>query len=136
MKKSFKLAQILSVVGDKLVCEMGGVYEILNYMTGDNLFTHQLPRAQKAAKPALIEQYPFLTDIDDSSVTTENWRQWLDRQIALYGEALDVIPITEWTRMDPIVELKAMTHGKDVPIIGVTDKGIIDLGKTTTASNN
>jgi len=39
---------------------MDGVYDILNYMTGDSLFTHQLPRASDECKPFLLEQFPQL----------------------------------------------------------------------------
>lgn len=45
--KMIPLGDVLSVTQDALVSRshIGGVYEILNFMTGDNLFTHQLPRA-------------------------------------------------------------------------------------------
>lgn len=37
---------------------MEGVYDILSFMTGDNLFTHQLPRARDECTPYLLEQFP------------------------------------------------------------------------------
>ena len=60
--KQFHIGDILSITTDMLVSPrlMKGVYDILNYMTGDNLMTHQLPRVAKECKPYLIEQYPQL----------------------------------------------------------------------------
>ena len=60
--KEFSLGDVLSITTGRLLSErrMDGIYDILNWMTGDNLFTHQLPRAAKECKPWLIEQYPQL----------------------------------------------------------------------------
>jgi len=45
--KDFHISDILSITDGRLVStrHMDGIYEILNFMTGDNLFTHQLPRS-------------------------------------------------------------------------------------------
>lgn len=50
MTKVFHLGQLLSITTSKLVSPVGsspiqGVYEILDFLTKDSLFTHQLPRA-------------------------------------------------------------------------------------------
>jgi hypothetical protein len=60
--KEFSLGDVLSITTGRLLSErhMDGVYDILNWMTGDNLYTHQLPRDGKACEPWLIEQYPQL----------------------------------------------------------------------------
>ena len=62
MGKEFSLGDVLSITTGRLLsdCHMDGVYDILNWMTGDNLFTHQLPRAAEKCEPWLIEQYPQL----------------------------------------------------------------------------
>lgn len=122
--KDFHLGDILSITHDRLVSPngIGGVYDILNFMTGDNLFTHQLPRAGKAAKPVLLEQHPQLAEINDSNVTSENWKEWLDVQTAKFGEYLSVTAMdwrADWTSMDPMLELQAMCHDSDTEIIAV-----------------
>lgn len=60
--KEFHLGDVLSITTGRLVSprHMDGVYEILNFMTGEDLFTHQLPRASDECKPFLIEQFPQL----------------------------------------------------------------------------
>lgn len=62
MGKEFSLGDVLSITTGRLLSErhIDGVYDILNWMTGDDLFTHQLPRAGRACEPWLIEQYPTL----------------------------------------------------------------------------
>ena len=35
---------------------MDGIYDILNFLTGDNLYTHQLPRAMRECEPWLRAQ--------------------------------------------------------------------------------
>jgi hypothetical protein len=58
--KLFTLGQVLSASTGRLLCPIGGVYEILNHITGDNLFTHALPRAFKFASPLLKAHFPEL----------------------------------------------------------------------------
>ena len=60
--KKFHLGDVLSTTTERLVSprHISGVYDILNFMTGDDLFTHQLPRASEECKPYLLEQFPQL----------------------------------------------------------------------------
>jgi hypothetical protein len=68
-----------------------GVYDILNFMTGISLFTHQLPHAADKCGPHLLQQFPQLGDVDASSITSENFRGWLDEQVLRFGEYLAVL---------------------------------------------
>ena len=58
MSRDFHIGDILSVTTGRLVSprRMDGVYDILNFMTGDNLFTHQLPRAARECAGPLAAQ--------------------------------------------------------------------------------
>lgn len=113
--KEFHLGDILSIITDKLVSPGGmeGIYDILNYMTGDDIFTHQIPRAMRECKPYLLNQYPQLRDVNIQD-NKENWKEWLDKQIELYGEMLPVKPIPKDAHqaIDPIAEIGFMC--KDV----------------------
>lgn len=53
--REFHIGDILSITTERLVSPrlIEGVYDILNYMTGDNLMTHQLPRASRHCAPYL-----------------------------------------------------------------------------------
>jgi len=93
--KDFELGDVLTITTGKLVSKrmMDGVYDILNYMTGCNLYTHQLPEASNKCRPYLLQQHPQLKSIDSDIVSKDNVWQWLDEQIKVYGEKLPVNPI-------------------------------------------
>jgi hypothetical protein len=122
MNRKFHLGDVLSLTGDKLVSPrmMGGVWDLANYMTHDSLYTHQIIRALKVCGPWLLSQFPQLREVDDSSVTGENALQWLDVQIAKFGEYLLVEPLPEgvWQHQDPVEELKRIIPGAKV-IVGL-----------------
>lgn len=121
MSKHFHIGDILSITGEKLVSPrlIGGVYDILNYMTGDNLYTHQLTRARLECRPFLLKQHPQLANVDESTVTMETWRPWLDERIAEFGETLPVDPLPEHAHefIDPISELAEKVHPDKIFIV-------------------
>lgn len=122
--KKFHVGDVLSITTGRLVSprHIDGVYDILNFMTGDNLFTHQLPRASNECKPHLLEQLPQLKDVDASGVTPENWQNWLDEQVARFGEELTVHDIPEGRHefRNPIEEMVEMVGAEKV-IVAVHD---------------
>lgn len=95
--RAFHIGDILSITTGKLLSpdHMGGIYDILNFMTGESCYTHQLGAASDECKPELLRQHPQLAEIDASKVTAENWRQWLDEVQEKYGEHLPVKPLAE-----------------------------------------
>lgn len=124
--RKFHLGTILTIVVGKLLSPrlMDGVYDILNYMTSDNLYTHQLPRAADECKYYLLLEMPWLNEIDDSSVNGENYETWLNDQVKKYGEYHTIYPIhsEDHKRIDPIEELKQMGVDEDKIItIDVTE---------------
>lgn len=117
----FDLGDILSVTGEKLVSPrlVAGVYDILNYMTGESLYTHQLPRVCKEARPVLLFQHPQLAEVDDSSVNGDNWQQWLHEQKQRFGDTLPVKPMNanEHERIDPLSELAEKVHPNKIVVV-------------------
>ena len=63
--RTFHIGDILTITTGRLVSprHVDGIYDILNFMTGDNLFTHQLPRGMDECAPSLREQFPDLAAI-------------------------------------------------------------------------
>ena len=90
----FHLGDLLSITTGKLLSpsHMEGIYSILNWMTGDELFTHQLPRAMDECAPYLREQFPSLEGVTADDVTLENCKQWLADAVERHGEWFDVAP--------------------------------------------
>jgi hypothetical protein len=136
--RDFHIGDIISAMTGKLVSprHIGGVYDVLNYMTGDELFTHQLPRASRECEPHLREQHPDLAAIvfpDWSGLTSDNAEAtvmaWLAEQVAVFGETRPVraLPADDHTSINPITELKmmrpdALVVGVDVPEAGADDE--------------
>lgn len=128
--RNFHIGDILSITTGRLVSprHMEGIYDILNFMTGERLFTHQLPRVCREAEPVLLAQHPQLADADAGSITTENYREWLDAAIAKYGQELPVRPMTpdDHERIAPLSELAEKVHPDNIVVVraALTSKGV------------
>ncbi len=121
--RHFHIGDILSVTADRFVSPngVGALYEILNWMTGDNLLTHQLPRAGRECAPELLRQHPDLADVvfpDDFADEAAVWA-WLDQQVRRYGETRPVAPLdpADHTQIDPITEFRMIAP--HVPLITI-----------------
>lgn len=120
---AFTLGDVLSITTGRLVSRdhIDGVYRILDYMTGDSLFTHQLPRASDECKPALLAQHPQLRDLDVPEFTGEDHvYAWLTEQEDRFGETLDVDPLIlkQGDYSDPIGDLVQMVGpDKVIPVV-------------------
>lgn len=119
--RDFHISDILTITTGRLLStrHMEGVYEILNFMTGDNLFTHQLPRAAESCKPALLAQYPHLVDLvePDAIINADTLPGWVAKQVAKFGETLPVTPLAAWQPKGAIQELSEMMPGKDIAVV-------------------
>lgn len=115
-KKTFKIEEVLSAVKGYLLCDMGKVYEVLNFLTGDNLYTHQLPRAGRECAPHVFKQHPFLESIDLSIVNTYNWKQVVADIKSKHPNEIELQKIEGIAHVDPIEEAIQM-KGKDNVIV-------------------
>ncbi len=123
--KKFHIGDILSITTGSLVSSegMGGIYKILNYLTGDNLYTHQLGRATHECRPWLLAQHKQLKDIDNSTVNEDTWKDWLTEQAEKYGEYLEIKPLPKNIHdfIDPLDELKRMVPEDKIIVVQKND---------------
>jgi hypothetical protein len=121
--KTFPLGTVLSITTGCLLAPNGisGVYEILNFMTGDNLYTHQIPRVCRECAPYLLKQFPQLAGIDTSAVTPENVQAFLEDLLARLPAELEVetMPPGEHYEIDPMSELAEMVHPSKIVVVKV-----------------
>lgn len=119
--REFHIGDILSVTHDCLLSprRMEGVYDILGYMSGEHLFTHQLPRVAREAQPVLRAALPFLDEIDLSDVNAENYQARLQDIIAKHGEMHPVPTLTDGQheRIDPLSELAEKIHPDTILVV-------------------
>jgi len=89
---------------------MEGLYDILNYMTDDNLHTHQLIRAMDECRPYLVEQFPQLESIDVSEVNDDNLLTIIEVIEVEHGNYFEVkqIPKEAHEKINPIAEMFLM----------------------------
>jgi hypothetical protein len=116
----FHLGDLLSITSGVLVSpsHIGGVYQVIDGITGQAHLTHQLPRASEEIRPYLLEQLPFLADVDvprgfssEAEVIT-----WLAEATAQYGEYHEVTPMPfgAYVGREPIAELQEMAPGMEI----------------------
>lgn len=119
--REFPLGEVLSITTGRLLCPIGKVYEILNFLTGDSLFTHQLPRAMHECQPSILAAHPRLREVDAQSVTGENWESWLADQVVEYGPLVSLSPLKEGEHevIDPLSELCERAHPDRIAVVYV-----------------
>ena len=120
--KAFHYSDVLRVTTGRLVStrHMDGVYDILNYLCSDSLFTHQLPRAEKESEPWLREQLApklfkghhemdmLLTDLDGEMAKDEGTRE--ARKVTIDNWILKVKATLD---LPEFIEIKSMEEGKE-----------------------
>jgi len=121
--KDFHIGYVLTVIHNSLLHPdgLGGLYEILDFMSGDEISTHQIPRTLRECRPYLIRQFPQLAT-PEMDIAIEELREmltfeeedveklmtgWLAKQVAKHGQMLSVrpIPIQAHKVMNPAREL-------------------------------
>jgi hypothetical protein len=119
--KTFPLGTVLSISTGRLLAPNGisGVYEILNHMTGDSIYTHQIPRVCQECKPYLLKQFPQLAEIDVEAVTQENWASFMNDLSQRYPAEYTVqaLPAGEHYEIDPVSELAEMVHPSKIIVV-------------------
>jgi len=121
--REFPLDEVLTVTTGKLVARrhMDAVYDVLNHLTGDNLLTHQLPRALNACLPAVLAQHTDLAAIRADEVPSDAdaiW-QWLERMESEHGSSRALTPISDWLYLDPVEELCDMAGTERVYVVPI-----------------
>lgn len=118
--KEFDLCDVISAGTGVFVSKngIGGVYEVLNYMTGESLFTHQLPRVGREAAPVLRKHLPWFATVEQEAenVTSENWAEWLEKWENAYGARVAIPKMTadDHERIDPMSELAEKVHPDNI----------------------
>jgi hypothetical protein len=142
--KLFHIGDVLSLTTGRLVSPqaMDGVHEILDFLTGNKLWTHQLPRACEECHPWLRSQFPRLFPeeplvaaalgkldalIVEGDTREQRWgriEQWLDDLRFALGLP-EMLPVYEMaadmhTHIDPVEEAKAMFGDNQVVTVDPT----------------
>lgn len=118
--KTFHLGDILSVTTHRVLSPDGidGVQAFLNFLTGDDLASHQMIRATRECETVLLARYPALAGVQVPAQFGSEAAvyEWLARQTAVYGEYFEVAPLDDGdhTHIHPMAELRMMKPDVDV----------------------
>lgn len=114
--RAFPLADVLTVTTGRLLSHrhVAGLYEILNFLTGDDLMTHQLGRATEACRPSIVAQHSWLAD----DIDTADLFSWLAAVENAHGD-VDLLPIGGWVHRDPIEEACDLVGADKVIVVHV-----------------
>lgn len=122
--KLFPTEDVLSTVTGVLISDVngiGGVYQVLGWMTGDSVYTHQIPRIRREAQPVVLAMHPHLGEAvaEASQVTSENWQRWRDLWLDRYGAEIAVPKMTsaQHERIDPLSELAERVHPDSIIVV-------------------
>lgn len=110
--RDFHLGDVLTVTTGRLLSprHMEGIYDLLQFMTGQPVFTHQLGRVSDECKPSLYRQHPWLRDFDASG-DAEFVMPPVDSDGALPG----VFALAELDMM--IARLREKGEERDLPML-------------------
>ena len=121
--KEFATCDVMSTVTGILVGNIGGVYEVLNWMTGESVFTHQLPRISREARPVLVAAHPLLQQAIDEAeqVNGENYKEWLQTWEDRYRSTIAVPKFDAGSHesIDPMSELAEKVHPDRIIAVAV-----------------
>ena len=117
IQKEFDLGAILNITTKRLFTSMEDVYEVLNYLTGDSIYTHQLPRVMPIAKAYVLSLHPELTGVGDTVEINsfDDAKAFINEQKKVFGNKLPLSPMGKtdgYSYVDPIEEAIDMTSEK------------------------
>jgi hypothetical protein len=126
--RTFHISVVLSVLTGRLLCKMDDIYDILDYMTNDELYTHQLPRVSQEIAPHIWEQTQLPKEIEQqcaellSKQSEEYYAQFINEMATQYGDYFELYPVhsEDHEQIDPVDELLQMRP--DAKIIAVNDQ--------------
>lgn len=123
--KAFPTADVLSTVTGRLVSAIGGVYQVLEFMTGGPVWTHQIPRLSREAEPVVVAMHPAIQQAIDEApqITPENYQRWLDIWLDRYGPeiAVPTLNADQHEHIDPLSELAEKMHPDRIIVVSPKD---------------
>ena len=105
--------QAVTLITGHLWISVSEGYLVLNSLTRDSLYTHQLGRAIDAAQEYVAKELPQLKEFIDQSGMDFNKDgiKLANEIISRFGDSFEVSPIPNWKSMNPIAEAILMRYG-------------------------
>ena len=126
--KEFPTADVVMSITGRIISDYGidGVYQVLGWMAGERLYTHQLPRVGREARPVLVALHPALelAVAESANINESNWHDWRDILLKRHGPTIAVPQMTEdeHERIDPLSELAERVPPDRIVMVGKISK--------------
>jgi hypothetical protein len=119
----FDFPTVLSVTTGRLFTKMENIYKILSYMTGEEIYTHQIPRFMDECRPYLLDWFPEFRSIDQEKMKkaceegTERIAQWIFSLPFPSEYEVNPLPPQAHVKIDPLAELVGMVGQEKVIVV-------------------
>jgi hypothetical protein len=125
MSKKFHIGVVLSVTTGKLLCPFDELHEFLDYLTGQQLFTHQLSRAADSGAHYIYSLYPELEFIDVPKI--EGTSEQREKQVKDFLNYLVTSGIPKEYDLEPMEDFEAKNPIQELIEMRGSDEGIIPV---------
>lgn len=145
--KLFHLGELITIASGRTLGEapfvanegMDGLRAIISYMTDGDMMTDSAVRVlAPTCRTGLLEQHPWLAEIDVSVVTPQNADAWLTEQVMKYGERHPVVALVN--TINPAESISDL-HMRDAkmmklkhPVMKTVPIATTDVGKIFVVS--
>ena len=111
-------ADAITIITGNLTVSVERLYTLYNELTGDNLYTHQLPRAGRAVEPHARRQFPELSEaLKSRPIDTSNWTSVVAEMRGRFGDEFHIDPLTDWQTINPLSELESMVSPNQTIVV-------------------
>jgi hypothetical protein len=120
-ERAFPTADVIGTITGRLLGKIDGIYQVSEFMCGEPVWTHQLPRVGKEIAPVVLRQHPHLAPViqESEAVTPDNWQGVLAGWIARFGDTIMLKPMKhdDHQSIDPLSELAESVHPDRIIVV-------------------
>lgn len=106
--RSFDLGTILSITSKRVFTDERNIYDILEFLFGNEVYSHQMPRVMNITSTYILSFYPGLKGIGKKEIIND-WQDvkaFITKQKETFGDNLVLSPMPKelCEYIDPIEE--------------------------------
>ena len=84
----FPTSVVASVTSGTLLADFASGHECYEWLVGDRVWTHQIPRISPAVSALVVALHPLLPTDEIAGCTRDNWRDHVSQLVAVHGPAI------------------------------------------------
>jgi len=96
-ERYFNLGAILNITTGRLFTSIDDIYNVLNYLTGEDLTPQQVPTVMEEARDYILSIYPELEGVGETVRINSSLEgiRFLKKQKNIYGKKLSLKPMNK-----------------------------------------